>query len=63
MKKIKKFTKEEKKMAVLATPKKNSYIIKEESIEKIARSTTTLKKQQEIKENALRFCANNLNKK
>lgn len=48
------------KMAVLATPKKNSYIIKKGCVGKIVNSKLSESKKQVIKENAALFVRNNI---
>lgn len=50
------------KMAALATPKKNSYIIKKDCVSKIINSKTSKAKEVDIKTNALLFRKNNLRK-
>ena len=52
-----------KRMAVLATPKKNSYIIKKNDAEKIVKSKITKAKKDSITENAVLFMKNNIVKK
>ena len=48
------------KMAALATPKKNSYVVKKSCVEQIVNSKTTQAKQNTIKINAELFRKNNL---
>ena len=50
----------ERKMAALATPKKNSYVIKKSCVSQIVSSTTPQAKQNAIKFNAEQFRKNNL---
>lgn len=47
-------------MAVLATPKKNSYVVKKAAAEKIVKSKTSKAYEKNIKERANAFKANNL---
>ena len=47
-------------MAALATPKKNSYVIKKSSVSQIVNSKTSQAKQSMIKNNAELFRKNNL---
>ena len=54
--------KERSKMAALATPKKNSYIVKESSAKQIVNSKTSQREVIAIKENADLFSKNNLRK-
>ena len=51
------------KMAALATPKKNSYIVKKDSAEKIIDSKLRKKREKTIVENAAIFERNNIVKK
>ena len=51
------------KMAALATPKKNSYIVKKDSAEKIIDSKLSKTKEKTIMENAAIFARNNIVKK
>ena len=48
------------KMAALATPKKNSYVVKKSFVPQIVNSTTSQEKQSVIKANAELFRKNNL---
>ena len=48
------------KMAALATPKKNSYVVKKSFVSQIVNSTTSQDKQKAIKTNAELFRKNNL---
>ena len=48
------------KMAALATPKKNSYVIKKSCVSQIVNSKTPQSKQNVIKSNAELFRKNNL---
>lgn len=50
-------------MAALATPKKNSYILKKNESEKIVKSKMTKSKKESIEENAALFARNNIVKK
>ena len=50
------------KMAALATPKKNSYVVKKSCVSQIVNSTTPTAKQNAIKSNAELFRKNNLKK-
>ena len=52
--------KERKQMAALATPKKNSYIVKKSCAERIVNSKTSQIKKESIQNNATLFCKNNL---
>ena len=47
-------------MAALATPKKNSYVVKKSSVSQIVNSKTPQDKQNAIKSNAELFRQNNL---
>ena len=47
-------------MAALATPKKNSYVIKKSCVSQIVNSKTSKAKQNSIKANAELFRKNNL---
>ena len=49
-------------MAVLATPKKNSYIVKKDCTGKILESKTSKHHEKSMRERANVFKANNLNK-
>ena len=49
-------------MAVLATPKKNSYIVKKDCTEKIIESKTSKTYLKNVRERANAFKVNNLNK-
>ena len=49
-------------MSVLATPKKNSYIIKKSDATKIVNSKNTSKDVAAIRERAQKFALNNLKK-
>lgn len=51
-----------RKMAALATPKKNSYVVKKDCASKIVESKTSPAKMNSIKENAMLFQKNNLKK-
>ena len=51
------------KMAALATPKKNSYIVKKDSAEKIIDSKHSKNRKKTIVENAAIFERNNIVKK
>ena len=51
------------KMAALATPKKNSYIVKKDSAEKIIDSKLSKAREKTIMENAAIFVRNNIVKK
>lgn len=51
------------KMAALATPKKNSYIVKKDSAEKIIDSKLSKTREKTIMENAAIFARNNIVKK
>ena len=51
------------KMAALATPKKNSYIVKKDSAEKIIDSKLSKARDKTILENAAIFARNNIVKK
>ena len=55
--------KEDVKMAVLATPKKNSYILKKGSAEKVIKSKSSQADISIIEERAAQFKVNNLKKK
>ncbi len=55
--------KEDVKMAVLATPKKNSYILKKGSAEKIVNSKNSQADISIIEERAAQFKINNLKNK
>ena len=55
--------KEDVKMAVLATPKKESYILKKGSAEKIVKSKNTRSDISIIEDRAAQFRINNLKKK
>ena len=48
------------KMAALATPKKNSYVVKKNCVSQIVNSKTSQTKQNMIKSNAELFRKNNL---
>ena len=48
------------KMAALATPKKNSYVVKKSCVSQIVNSKTSQSKQSMIKSNAELFRKNNL---
>ena len=48
------------KMAALATPKKNSYIVKKDSAEKIIDSKLSKTREKTIMENAAIFARNNI---
>lgn len=50
-------------MAALATPKKNSYIVKKDSAEKIIDSKLSKTREKTIMENAAIFARNNIVKK
>lgn len=50
-------------MAVLATPKKNSYVLKKDSAKKIVESTTKGTDIAALEENAKLFLQNNLKSK
>lgn len=54
---------EDVKMAALATPKKNSYILKKNETQKIVKSKMTKSKKESIEENAALFARNNIVKK
>lgn len=60
MQNIDKGRKEVKGMAVLATPKKNSYIVKEVRAKRIVSSRTSQRKKAAIQKNAASFRKNNL---
>ena len=49
-------------MSVLATPKKNSYIVKKTAAKKIINSKTSSSDASVIKERAQKFAQNNLKK-
>lgn len=51
------------KMAALATPKRNSYILKKNEAQKIVKSKMTKSKKESIEENAALFARNNIVKK
>lgn len=51
------------RMAALATPKKNSYIVKKDSAEKIIDSKLSKAREKNIMENAAIFARNNIVKK
>lgn len=55
--------KKDVKMAALATPKKNSYILKKNEAQKIVNSKMTKSKKESIEENAALFARNNIVKK
>lgn len=55
--------KKDVKMAALATPKKNSYILKKNEAQKIVKSKMTKSKKESIEENAALFARNNIVKK
>ncbi|MBR3767368.1 MAG: hypothetical protein IKL10_03900 [Clostridia bacterium] len=48
------------KMAALATPKKNSYILKKDEAQKIVKSKMSKTKKDSIEENAALFARNNI---
>lgn len=50
------------KMSVLATPKKNSYIVKKADAPKIINSKNSASDVSTIKERAMKFALNNLKK-
>lgn len=52
--------KDRRKMAALATPKKNSYIVKKSCAERIVNSKTSQNKRTAIRDNAALFGKNNL---
>lgn len=55
--------KKDVKMAALATPKKNSYILKKSETQKIVKSKMTKSKKESLEENAALFALNNIVKK
>lgn len=52
--------KKDVKMAALATPKKNSYILKKSEAQKIVNSKITKTKKESIEANAALFACNNI---
>ena len=53
----------ERKMAVLATPNKNSYVIKKEYVSEFTKSKTDASRLKDIQQNAQIFAKNNLQTK
>lgn len=58
-----KLKQEDVNMAVLATPKKNSYVLKKDSAEKIVKSKNSVSDITLIEEKAAQFKKNNIKKK